>query len=399
MTSALRDRIEGFLDRRAGLELDATRWSRVEEHATRTMHEHGLDQGRYLAIIEGGSELGRRLADELLCTVLVHETFFYRYSSQLASLSKDILPAIVGQARGELRIWSAGCSEGAEPYTLAMLAARAAQDARSDIRISVLGTDVCTAFLDKARKGVFRNSKLAELPADLAERFIERVDDGHFCVARGIFRLVTFARHNLMDPPLQKDFAIVSCRNVLMYLRPDPLRSAIENLSRALAPAGYLLVGHAESLRRHADLLAPDRRFCVGIYRHPGATLEVTRPGASGDVPNSCARAPAAVTDIRTAVTARPPGPIRLEGDYDAHAGQARLEKLKQALAGLIDSGTDVLVEADGATSLDATTGRLIARAARLASSRGQSLVVKARRERIRRWALDHGLPLESEGA
>jgi anti-anti-sigma regulatory factor len=181
-----------------------------------------------------------------------------------------------------------------------------------------------------------------------------------------------------------------------MYFRPAERRSALECLASALAPTGYLLVGHSESLRDAPDLFAPDRRYAVGVYR-PSQAMSA-REETPTERP---AREPAAPARAAAGQRACRGGPriLRLEGDYDADRRPEKLESLKQRLGEAIDERCDVVLEADGATMLDQTTARLIARAARHAASHGRRLVLRASREAVVRWASRHGLPLSPAAA
>lgn len=388
--------VEKLVEKRTGVDIAAHLTGRVRGHVQEQVARLGLSgTDEYLQILEHDAHRGRALFDDLLASVLVHETFFYRFESQLRALELDILPQILVAGTGHLRIWSAGCSRGPEAYTLAMIALRAVERARRPTTIDVMGTDMCGAFLDEARSGVYEEDKLGGLPPELRDRYLVRTDDGTFGVGRELRSLARFSRHNLLDPPPAQGFHVVSCRNVLMYLRPDERARTLGNLSAALAGDGYLLVGHSESLRDAPDLFSPDRRFALGIYRKASADARSEKhdePPLRDRAPPPDPRRPGPRPDVTTAPAAHS---IHLEGDYDVDRRPEKLESLKKSLGEAIDEGCDVVVEADGATLLDQSTARLIARAVRLVESRGATLVVRARKHAVLRWADRHNLPLE----
>jgi chemotaxis protein methyltransferase CheR len=190
--------------------------------------------------------------DALVSTVTVGETSFFRYHEQFVALEKVVVPERLNANRSfhALSVWSAGCSVGAEAYSLAILLRRSFAAALLGWRIHLLGTDIDTGALKGAAIGEYSDWILRDMPADLRREC--------FCPAPGGLRVrdeyragVQFLRHNLVtDPPppaLHGGFDIVLCRNVLMYFDPDSRARAIAGLHRALVPGGWLLVGHAET--------------------------------------------------------------------------------------------------------------------------------------------------------
>jgi chemotaxis methyl-accepting protein methylase len=389
--------VEALIARRTGVDIAGHLAGRVQGHVDGQVARHGLGGPEdYLARLESGEEDAALLLDDLLADVLVHETFFYRFRSQLEALESSIIPELLQAGARSLRIWSAGCSGGPEAYTLAMLAARTGTG--TEAGFDILATDMCGAFLDEARRGVYRRDKLGDLPAGLRDRYMTRTGEGTYEVSTELRQRIRFRRHNLLDPPLERSMHVVCCRNVLMYLGRDARRQAIENLASALADGGYLLTGHSESLRDAPDLLGVDRRFALGIYRRGGS-----EPSRAPDPAVRPHRQPAAD------VAAPPPDPdpgadgsvslITLVGEYDADQRPEKLASLKESLGEAIDGGGDVVLEADGATLLDLSTAKLVARAARLVESSGRRLTVRARRKSVLRWAERHGLRVEARQA
>lgn len=190
--------------------------------------------------------------DALVSMVTVAETSFFRYREQFAALETLVLPERLSANRDHrtLSLWSAGCSVGAETYSLAILLARSFAVPLAGWRVHLLGTDVSPAALEAARRGRYSDWVVRDMPADMRRDCLLRLADGW--QVRDEYRAkAVFRRHNLVtDPPppsLHHGFDVVLCRNVLMYFdRPSRAR-AVGGLHRALASGGWLLVGHAEA--------------------------------------------------------------------------------------------------------------------------------------------------------
>lgn len=152
----------------------------------------------------------------------------------------------------DLRIWSAGCSTGEEPYTLAMLidAFFGAEKWQWDAKI--LATDISTAVLEKAQKAVYLNQQLQILPEKWRERYFRKINTESSIVTEAIRREVIFRRFNLMNEifPFKKKFHLILCRNVMIYFEEETKRELIQRFYEHMEPGGYLLIGHSESVNR-----------------------------------------------------------------------------------------------------------------------------------------------------
>jgi chemotaxis protein methyltransferase CheR len=207
--------------------------------------------GAYLGRLEapgGWRDEWRALAERLT----VAETYFFRYGDHFRAFTDVVLPDRAG--RGEIRILSAGCASGEEPYTLAILVRERLGDAAGGVRI--LGIDVNPAMIQKARRGRYSAWSLRETPPEVRDRTFG-VEGREFVLDEAIRSMVTFEERNLVDPdPLfwpSDAFDIVFCRNVTMYFPPDVSRAVIARLAGSLRSGGYLFLGHAETLRGISD--------------------------------------------------------------------------------------------------------------------------------------------------
>jgi len=189
---------------------------------------------------------------DIMDLLTTNETYFFRESFQLKAFTDEIIPELAASksARGDrtLRIWSAGCSTGEEPYTIAMLLLEKAELA--GWKIEIIGTDISQRVLHQARKGVYGNSSFRVTEPAFKNRYFHEQDGGHR-VADRIRELVTFSRLNLYD---QSRFLflgkmdIVFCRNVIIYFDQPAKKRVIDNFYSTLNPGGFLLLGHSESL-------------------------------------------------------------------------------------------------------------------------------------------------------
>ncbi len=319
---------------------------------------HGLDA--YLARLDGPDravEL-RALAQQLT----VGETFFFRNADQFRALTESVLPARIRAATSRrLRLLSIGCATGDEPHSLAILAREAVPDLAS-WDIQVVGVDVNAASLARARAGRYSAWALRATPDAVKARYF--VTEGREHVLDPAVRaMVRFVECNLADERApasgwaDERYDLVLWRNVLMYLAPALTRRLLVRVHDALLPGGYLLLGHAESLRGLSDdfhLCHTHDTFYYQRKDGPGAR-PVAAPGAPANAgpaiaPDSSwvdviARASARITDLTTdrGVSAAPGQRARGGADADADAAAqldevrelSRLERFDEALARL----------------------------------------------------------------
>lgn len=383
-------RLAELVSREAGLDLTRCRSAdarKVLESAAKQLRLQNEE-----AVLDAAEKPGAgRLVDTILASLLVHETFFHRYAAQLDVLEKRVLPALFSSSPGRLRLWSAGCSSGPEAYDLAMIALRARDALGLRTTVEVVGTDVSPRAVDLACRGVYPASTVADLPAALARRYLEKEGDA-YRVGPELLAAVQFRKHNLRHRPPAGRFHVIACRNVLMYLQDDVAEVAVAHLSSALEPQGVLAVGHGESLRRHASVVAADRDTSVNLYRLAGRPIARKPPPATKTATPLRSKPASAVAPQPRPSRAKhttAPSSIVLRGVYDARHEPQQVEKLRQALAEAVDAGRSLVIDADPAESLDGATGMMIARAARASEGR---IVVKAERPSVRAWARRHGL-------
>jgi chemotaxis protein methyltransferase CheR len=211
--------------------------------------------------------------EQFINAFTVNETYFYREDHQLRCLTGDLLPARTrGKARGAgLRIWSAPCSTGEEPYSIAMwlLENWAEVDAYD---IEIVGSDIDTRALEAAREGVFGRRALMRLTPELIDRYFVQLDDERWRILDDLRDSIRFTAANLVEPGDTRahgQFDVIFCRNMLIYFDDASRRVAAENLFEALAPGGFICLGHSESMSRISPLFEVARYSDAIVYRRP----------------------------------------------------------------------------------------------------------------------------------
>jgi chemotaxis protein methyltransferase CheR len=233
-------------------------------------------------------EYERRLAagsgemDRLLDLLAVHESYFFREISQLEVAVRHLIPAIRRlRPREAVRVLSAGCSAGEEPYSLAMLleeqepgegrGAAGGEGARS---CDILGTDLSLSCLDRARRGVYSAAALRDTTQARRQRFFEAAE-GEWCLRDDVRRRVRFLRANLYRDPeraLMGRFDLILCRNVLLYFDAPARVRVVAMLHDRLRAGGYLIVGRAETLINVPSPLAALEIDGEAVYQREGAS-------------------------------------------------------------------------------------------------------------------------------
>lgn len=228
---------------------DASRYL-IERRLSRRVRNHHLDTFRdYYRFM-----LYNRNSEEELTAIIdiltVNETYFFREQNQLKAFSEEILEELKekNKSRKKLKIWSAGCSTGEEPYTIAMLIEERGNFEGWDIEIH--GSDINQRVLQVARKGVYRKISFRTTDAYMKKKYFNP-ENGNYRIHDSLKENVTFSYLNLLDPFKMKflgNMDVILCRNVLIYFDNESRKKVIENMYQRLVNGGYLLLGHAESL-------------------------------------------------------------------------------------------------------------------------------------------------------
>jgi chemotaxis protein methyltransferase CheR len=243
------DAICNLLYNTSGIKLSAGKEGLVKARLMKRLRQLNLiDFDAYLNHVRGEPS-GRELAI-MIDALTTNKTSFFRENEHFRFVRETLIPEFRKNQRS-VRIWSAGCSTGEEPYSMAMLLSQEWPEViRCDVRI--LATDISNRVLQKAREGVYSEEVVADLDRSLLFRYLEPVKEGAnklYRVKDELRTLIRFARLNLMAPwPMRGPFDLIFCRNVMIYFDKATQKKLVRRFWENLAPNGCLFVGHSESL-------------------------------------------------------------------------------------------------------------------------------------------------------
>ncbi len=236
-----------LVGRIAGIQLPPGKESLVRSRLAKRLRALGLTSVTdYLDIVE--RDTTRTELAEMVDVLTTNKTSFFREADHFRLLESTVFPAL-GRTGAPIRIWSAVCSTGEEPYTIAMVARETLGSAAS--RVKILATDISARVLQRARDAVYDADTLEDVPPALRRTHFEALPGAQDrCrVAPATRDHVQFARLNLMgDWPMKGPFDVILCRNVMIYFDKPTQERLVERYAALLAPGGYLFVGHSESL-------------------------------------------------------------------------------------------------------------------------------------------------------
>lgn len=216
--------------------------SRLQKRLRQLNLESFSDYLKFLKSDGGTSEL-----EEMICSITTNVTYFNREQHHFEHLRTQVMPDLITRLRqGEsIRIWSAGCSNGSEPYTIACNILEAFPEA-ADYDLRILATDIDRYSLETARAGAYGGDMVESMSADMLSRWFTEGPDG-FTVKDKVKRLVKFNNLNLMAPwPMKMKYDIIFCRNVLIYFANSDQVTVFERFSQVLKPQSHLYIGHSE---------------------------------------------------------------------------------------------------------------------------------------------------------
>jgi chemotaxis protein methyltransferase CheR len=244
----LRDFIHGY----CGIYFDDGSRFLLERRLSRRIEQHRLGSfEEYYHYLRYDRKREEELA-VLIDNLTTNETYFFREAHQLRAFSEEILPELreTLAARKTLRIWSAGCSTGEEPYTIAILMLESG-DWWRDWRVEILGSDISQRVLAAARRGVYKKSAHRATSPDMLAKYFVPDEKGDFRIIDRVRELVSFSCLNLLDPyktSLVSNMDVIFCRNVIIYFDREAKKKVIASFNDKLRDGGYLLLGHSESL-------------------------------------------------------------------------------------------------------------------------------------------------------
>jgi len=218
----------------------------------------------------------RQELNRLFEVVTTNETSFYRNPPQLSVFQNNVLTEVIDKQRKlgakKLRIWSAGCSTGEEPYTIAIILHEVLKSEIASWDIKITANDLSEAVLASARSGVYNDYTLRTTPKEIVTKYFQ-AEDGKFRVKPEVKRLVSFGQINLSDKTMLKRVdrsQLVFCRNVIIYFDDEMKKHVIGSFYDNLMPGGYLLIGHSESLHNISRAFKPKHYPGAIVYLKEG---------------------------------------------------------------------------------------------------------------------------------
>jgi chemotaxis protein methyltransferase CheR len=306
----LLDALSELVSDRSGLRFSPDRREDLERGVRAAARELGFSDPLECASSLVSSPLTSAQVRILASHLTIGETYFFREKASFQLLEERILPELIELRRGgaqRIRIWSAGCCTGEEPYSVAICLARLLPDP-TGWDIAILGTDINEQFLEKAREAVYGEWSFRDTPSSIIERYFTRTHSGRRRLLPHLRRYCTFAPLNLGED-IYPSFLngthaidVILCRNVLIYFDAEHGVRLVRNLGQALTEGGWLLVGAAEGSQVHCEDLAPALAPGTMAFRKRTATA-----GASMELPMPTV---AAQTEDWFSATALPPEPL-----------------------------------------------------------------------------------------
>lgn len=276
MTQAEFTRFSEFIIGQCGIKMPPSKKIMLEARLQKRLRALGIQSfGEYYQHVHG--EGGRSELVHMLDAVTTNKTDFFREPVHFQYLAETILPEVLTENEGSKRrdkpffLWSAGCSTGEEPYTLAMVLSEFAHQ-HPAFRFSLIATDISTKVLDRAREGIYDEDRIKAVSPAFKQRYILRSKDRGKSLVRIVPELrtaVQFKRMNLMEESFSfsEPLDVIFCRNVIIYFDRETQERLISRFCRVLRPEGHLFLGHSESVHGF-DL--PLRRITSTVYRKIG---------------------------------------------------------------------------------------------------------------------------------
>ncbi|MBW7473441.1 protein-glutamate O-methyltransferase CheR [Paenibacillus oenotherae] len=225
---------------KTAIDLSQYKEAQMKRRLTTLRLKHGYDT---FAAYWEAIDRDRNLMNEFLDRMTINVSEFWRNPSRWEAMEKRFLPEVLAGG-GRIKLWSAACSTGEEPYTLAMIASElGAQD-----RTSILATDLDNIVLEKAAQGLYQERSVRDVPGAYSRKYLVKKDHDQIAVADGLKKMITFKQQNLLHDSFDSQFDIIICRNVMIYFTEEAKHVLYQKFSDALRPGGLLFVGSTEQI-------------------------------------------------------------------------------------------------------------------------------------------------------
>ena len=260
-----------------GVYLDESKDYLIESRLREISRQHGCDSFNEFAM---KAKRTPSIQIEIVDAITTNETLFFRDDSPFSALQNKAIPETIDAKEGtldskKLRVWSAACSTGQEPYSIAMTLSEIIPNIHSwDVRIH--GSDVSRAAVEKSSRGIYSSMEIGRgMPAEKLRKYFTQESEGKWRVCDEIRSLCSFETRNLTAPmPGLGPFDIVFCRNVAIYFTPEDRKKVFLQIAQTMTPKGYLFVGSSESL---SDL-GPNfgaQQHCRSVFYQPNSPKDI----------------------------------------------------------------------------------------------------------------------------
>lgn len=255
------DELRAFIYDQTGIYFRDNKRYLLESQVGRRLKQLDLSSfEQYIELVQNGRRHTELPA--LVNAITINETFFFRHPQQYEAIAEELLPRLIeANDHRPVRIWSAACSTGDEPYTMALLIREKVHPRFPNARFEIIGTDINTEVLQTAREGVYGAYAVRNIPPAYLQKYFTQQED-QYVLSPTLREMVRFKHLNLTDRHTISQFRhfdIILCANVLIYFDDDTKQSVIANLYNSLRPGGYLFVGTSETLHGVTRAFQPTR--------------------------------------------------------------------------------------------------------------------------------------------
>lgn len=216
----------------------------VQSRLMKRMRKLGIQSfSEYLKLVEAQQPSGEFLS--FVDVLTTNKTSFFRENKHFEFIRRELFPTMAGR---NVKWWSAGCSSGEEPITMAITLLEEKQAVRWN-SVKILATDISRDVLHVAKSGVYSDHKITDVPPPILSKYFSRTAENNYQTSEAVRKMITYGRLNLTDNwPLKGDFQMIMCRNVMIYFNRQTQEEIIRKFRDLLEPGGFLFLGHSESM-------------------------------------------------------------------------------------------------------------------------------------------------------
>lgn len=239
-----------ILSKTTGLSFPISRYTFVRNQLTPLMEKYGCTNATEV-IIKSKSDIKLRI--ELINSLTTHETWFFRHPKQFEILTKHILPELIEKKKGEsINIWSAGCSIGAELYSILISILESYEPDALPI-LNLLGSDISQEAVDIAKKGIYSKYDLRTTDREIIKKYFTQISEESWQIKQELNKYITFENLNLLNNLPPRTFDIIFCRNTMIYFNEENKNKIVEKLFKTLELGGYFFTSANEQISINAD--------------------------------------------------------------------------------------------------------------------------------------------------